>query len=131
MLSRVADCLYWMSRYLERADHTARLVEDNLNLTLDQSPEDSGPRWLRLQACLMPAPVDAAGADHSAAARAIAFELAHKASFATCLAAARENARAILACLAAARENARHVRECISSEMWEQMNRLYLETRAA
>ena len=38
MLSRVADSLYWMSRYLERAEHTARLVAVNLNLTLDREP---------------------------------------------------------------------------------------------
>ena len=39
MLSRVADSLYWMSRYLERAEHTARLVDVELQLWLDQSPE--------------------------------------------------------------------------------------------
>ena len=40
MLSRVADSLYWMSRYLERAEHTARLIEVDLQLRLDQSPEN-------------------------------------------------------------------------------------------
>jgi len=39
MLSRVADSMYWMSRYLERAEHTARLVDVELQLWLDQSPE--------------------------------------------------------------------------------------------
>ena len=38
MFSRVADSLYWMSRYLERAEHTARLVDVNLNLMLEQGP---------------------------------------------------------------------------------------------
>ena len=38
MLSRVADSLYWMSRYLERAEHMARLVNVHLNLTLDRAP---------------------------------------------------------------------------------------------
>src|SRR5580698_2808365 len=38
MLSRVADNLYWMSRYLERAEHTARLIDVDLQLRLDQSP---------------------------------------------------------------------------------------------
>ena len=37
MLSRVADSLYWMSRYLERAEHTARVIDVNLNLMLDES----------------------------------------------------------------------------------------------
>src|SRR5882672_8069268 len=43
MLSRVADGLYWMSRYLERAEHSARLVDVELQLWLDQSP-DAGDR---------------------------------------------------------------------------------------
>src|SRR3974390_517982 len=45
MLSRVADSLYWMGRYLERAEHTARLVNVELNLWLDQSPELGAGRW--------------------------------------------------------------------------------------
>src|ERR1700729_3238272 len=44
-LSRVADSLYWMSRYLERAEHTARLVDVELQLWLDQSPEAGAGRW--------------------------------------------------------------------------------------
>ncbi len=48
MLSRVADSLYWMSRYLERAEHTARLIDVDLQLRLDQSPEVGSVRWLRL-----------------------------------------------------------------------------------
>lgn len=131
MLSRVADSLYWMSRYLERADHCARLIDVTMNLTLDLAPAAAGPRWYRLQACLIPAPTDASGDDPSGAARALAFGLLSHGSIATCLAGALENARAIIACLGAARENARHVRECISSEMWEQINRLYLDTRNA
>ena len=39
MFSRVADSLYWMSRYLERAEHTARLIDVDFELRLDQSPE--------------------------------------------------------------------------------------------
>ena len=59
MLSRVADSLYWMSRYLERAEHTARLVNVNLNLTLDRAPADAARHWGRLLASL---PAAAAGA---------------------------------------------------------------------
>ena len=47
MLSRVADSLYWMSRYLERAEHTTRLLDVNLNLMLDESSTSSDRRWLR------------------------------------------------------------------------------------
>jgi uncharacterized alpha-E superfamily protein len=126
MLSRVADSQYWMSRYLARAEHTARLIDVNLNLMLDQAPTTVGSRWLRLQASLLPAPRDPSGSDASGKARAISFELLTNATFEACLAAARENTKAIVACLAASRENARQVRETISSDMWEQLNRLYL-----
>lgn len=129
MLSRVADSLYWMSRYLERAEHTARLIDVNMNLMLDQTTADAALRWVRLQACLMPAPADPTGDDASGRARAIAFELLTIPSFASCMAVARENTRAIVACLAASRENARHVREMISSDMWEHLNRLHLHAR--
>ena len=52
MLSRVADSLYWMSRYLERAEHTTRLLDVNLNLMLDESPTSSDHRWLRMLTAL-------------------------------------------------------------------------------
>ena len=63
MLSRVADSLYWMSRYLERAEHTARLIDVDLQLRLDQSPEAGSGRWLRLlEASQVPAPAPEDGA---------------------------------------------------------------------
>ena len=52
MLSRVADSLYWMSRYLERAEHTARVLGVQLNLMLEQDPRSSDRRWLRVLASL-------------------------------------------------------------------------------
>ena len=48
MLSRVADSLYWMSRYIERAEHTTRLLDVNLNLMLDESATSADHRWQRL-----------------------------------------------------------------------------------
>ena len=51
MLSRVADSLYWMSRYLERAEHTTRLLDVNLNLMLDESSASAERRWERDAAC--------------------------------------------------------------------------------
>src|SRR5258708_2113515 len=60
MLSRVADSLYWMSRYLERAEHTARLIDVDFQLRLDQSPEAGSGRWLRLPQAV-PAPVPPVG----------------------------------------------------------------------
>jgi uncharacterized alpha-E superfamily protein len=116
MLSRDADSLYWMSRYLERAEHTARLLGVGINQMLDQTPELAGPRWGRLLAGLHVAPPRGA-LDAYAITRELTFEPA--------------NPGAIVACVALARENARQVRQQISSEMWEQLNRLYLRVRAA
>ena len=48
MLSRVANYLYWLSRYVERAEHTARLLDVNLAQMLEDSPEATGRRWERL-----------------------------------------------------------------------------------
>jgi uncharacterized alpha-E superfamily protein len=114
MLSRVADCAYWMSRYLERAEHTARLGDVCLGLTLDRSPGTVR----RLLATIGSAPTgDGVSTDGSSGDRGSEgrLDLAHR--------------DAIVACVAAARENARQVREQISTEMWERLNRLYLDVR--
>ena len=113
MLSRVADSLYWMSRYLERAEHTARLVDVDIQLRLDESPGfGSGRRQCLTEALRVPL-----GAGHGQDG----VELAHTLTF------DRANPASILSCIAAARENLRQVREQCSSEMWEQLNRLYLQ----
>src|SRR5579884_2179459 len=114
MLSRVADNLYWTSRYLERADHTAALLDEHLNLMLDSASESVDQRWTRVLASLgMPA----LEATTRSVAGALAFDPACRSS--------------IVSSIGAARENARQVREQISSEMWEQINRLYHAVRHA
>jgi len=115
MLSRVADSLYWMSRYLERAEHTARLLSVGLNQTLDQPAQSAAARWARLLASLHA--VLPSDDDPFAITRALTFDPALPGS--------------IVACVALARDNARQVREQISSEMWEQLNRLYLRVKEA
>ncbi len=116
MLSRVADSLYWMSRYLERAEHTARLVDVNLTQMLDQTNLDANQRWDRLLSSLrMPALTDEEEVDAYSVTQSLTFNMEHTSS--------------IVSCIEAARENARQVREQISSEMWEQLNRLYLHVR--
>ena len=116
MLSRVADSLYWMSRYLERAEHTARLVDVELQLWLDQSPEAGAGRWrFLLEALRTP----------SSSRRRSDIKLVDALVF------SRTNSSSIVSCIATARENLRHVREQCSSEMWEQLNRLYLEIMMA
>ncbi len=114
MLSRVADSLYWMSRYLERAEHTARLLDVNLNQMLE-SAQYADLRWERLYKSLR-IPALESGADE-------AYRVTQFLTFDT------TNSASIVSCLATARENARQVREQISSEMWEQLNRLYLRVK--
>jgi len=113
MLSRVADSLYWMSRYLERAEHTARLIEVDLQLRLDQSPESGSGRWLRLLNALQTVSPEDGKIDAVAVTHLLTLE--------------RTNPSSLLSCVAAARENLRQVREQCSTEMWEQLNRLYLQ----
>src|ERR1700689_973347 len=113
MLSRVADSLYWMSRYLERAEHTSRLLDVNLNLMLDEGPTSAERGWLRvLQAVGKPKNIEWSG-DPYALTRTLTFDTEHKAS--------------IVSCIISARENSRHVREQISTEQWHRLNRLYLQ----
>ena len=116
MLSRVADSLYWMSRYLERAEHTARLVDVELQLWLDQSPEAGAGRWRFLLEALR-TPAGQGPIDPTRLVDTLVFS--------------RKNSSSIVSCIAIARENLRHVREQCSSEMWEQLNRLYLEVMDA
>jgi uncharacterized alpha-E superfamily protein len=116
MLSRVAESLYWMSRYLERAEHTARLIDVDVQLRLDQTAQSAPERWERLLEVLnIPVPP---------AETMDATQLAHSLTF------DRLNPSSIVYCISAARENLRHVREQCSSEMWEQLNRLYLQMRS-
>lgn len=115
MLSRVADNLYWMCRYLERAEHTARMLDVHLNLMLDQSLESADERWLRAVRCLGIRLKDDAPGDAPSLLYMIAFDVS--------------SPHSIVGCIMSARENARQVREQISSEMWEQLNRLFHEVR--
>lgn len=116
MLSRVADSLYWMSRYLERAEHTARLLDVQLNLTLEDAPGiRSGQRWGRLLRSLNTSR-PATGVDDN-------FGLTNLLTF------DGSNPSSIVSCISSARENARQVRELISTEMWMQLNRLYLDVK--
>jgi uncharacterized alpha-E superfamily protein len=116
MLSRAADSLYWMSRYLERAEHTARLIDVDLQLRLDQSPASGSGRWLGLlEALQVPAPEDG-----PIDAESLTYLLTLD----------RANPSSIISCIAAARENLRQVREQCGSDMWEQLNRLFLQVKS-
>src|SRR5215212_6718491 len=114
MLSRVADSIYWMSRYVERAENVARFVEVNLQLMLD-STCGQDQQW---------APLVATTGDEAAFRKR--YKEATQDNVIQFLAFDPENPNSILSCLRAARENARTVREIISSEMWLQLNKFYL-----
>ncbi|MEX0642944.1 MAG: alpha-E domain-containing protein [Pirellulales bacterium] len=117
MLSRVADSIYWMSRYVERAENVARFISVNLNLSLDM-PGEAGQQWWPL--------VVITGDDQRFQER---ISETTKESVVQFLTFDTENPNSILSCLRAARENARGVREIISAEMWEHINKFYLMVR--
>ncbi|MFN2508846.1 MAG: alpha-E domain-containing protein [Chthoniobacterales bacterium] len=118
MLSRVADSLYWMSRYIERAENNARIAEVNLQLLLDltnQGDTDPQQQWNPIISSLEENELFASLYKEPDGRAAIDFVSLQK-----------KNSNSIYSCVALARENARTTREQISSEMWEQINRLYL-----
>jgi uncharacterized alpha-E superfamily protein len=119
MLSRVAESIYWMSRYIERAENVARFVDVNLNLMLD-APGRTDQQWQPL--------VDITGDIEAFAER---YGDASEASVIRFLTFDTRNPNSILSCIRAARENARSVREIISSAMWEHLNQSYLRIGAA
>jgi uncharacterized alpha-E superfamily protein len=117
MLSRVAENLYWMSRYLERAEHTARVIKVQLNLMLERETEDDDHHWKRMLRSLAVEMADVKEGEAQATAQSLIHSTASRSS--------------IVSCIMAARENSRQVREQISSEMWEQLNRMYIEVKRA
>ena len=114
MLSRVAESIYWMSRYIERAENVARFVEVNEHLMLDLPPE-MPPQWGPL--------VEITG-DMAAFNRS--YSAADQEEVCWFLTFDPNNPNSILSSLRAARENARSVRESLSSAVWAEVNEAYL-----
>ncbi|MEB3352984.1 MAG: alpha-E domain-containing protein [Cyanobacteriota bacterium] len=113
MLSRVADSLYWINRYVERAENISRFVEVSEAMALDCPPGSAEP-WLPL--------IDASGD------RTLFDELypsGRPQEVVEFLVRAEANPNSIVNCIASARENARQIRDVITTEMWEQINDLY------
>jgi uncharacterized alpha-E superfamily protein len=119
MLSRVADSIYWLNRYVERAENVARFIDVNLNLLLD-SPVGVAQQWEPLVITTGDLPLFQQRYGEATAENVIQF-----------LTFDRDYPSSILSCLCAARENARSVREIISSEMWEQVNSFYFMVKEA
>lgn len=118
MLSRVANSLYWMVRYIERADNLSRLIEVNGQLLLDHERLDSE----RLRAFWKPI-ILATGDDELFSEL---YSDAGSAEVIRYLTDDRKNPNSIVSSIAQARENARMVRDQLSEELWEELNGLYL-----
>jgi len=120
MLSRVAEALYWMARYIERAEDLTRLLAVNFNALLDTQPSDAQWGWQSL--------IHITGDENLFSE---IYGNANSRSASEFLIWESTNSNSVTDCIMRARENARSVREQISTEMWEGINRLYFLTRNA
>lgn len=122
MLSRVANTLYWMMRYVERADNLARLIDVNQQLLLDFESLDSE----RLSGFWKP--IILSTGDESAFNKM--YDEACSDNVISFLTEDTRNPNSIFSCIGHARENARTIRDQISDELWEEINALYLFTKS-
>jgi uncharacterized alpha-E superfamily protein len=118
LLSRVADSVYWIGRYIERAENVARFIGVNLNLQIDL-PLAPAHQWQPL--------IDTSGDTEAFREK---YGTATQTRVIEYLAYDSENLSSIASCLRFARENARSVRETISSEMWTELNSMYLQLQS-
>ena len=114
MLSRVADSIYWMARYMERAENLARLLNANQSLMLDSGGQEEDTFW---QPILM-----ATGDEEGYHKLYSGYDAANIAAYLTIQ---PENANSIVNCIRSARENARMIRDQITDEMWRSVNDIY------
>ncbi|NTV46749.1 MAG: alpha-E domain-containing protein [Chlorobiales bacterium] len=123
MLSRVAESLFWMSRYFERAENTARFLDVNFQLLLDLNKITSvdNPNYWGPLILVTSDEVRFKQLYNEYTAESVTDYLVFN----------RNNSNSICSCISMARENARSVIESISSEMWEQINNLYHFLQAA
>ncbi|MCA1934778.1 MAG: alpha-E domain-containing protein [Asticcacaulis sp.] len=119
MLSRVANSIYWMSRYLERAENVARFIDVNTHLMLDLGLSVEETQWYPL--------IATSGDDEDFNKR---YATADEKSIVRFLTFDDKNPNSILSSIYRARENARTVREVIPVEVWEKINELYHLTQA-
>ncbi len=118
MLSRVAESMFWMSRYIERAENTARFLDVNFHLLLDLNNItfiEASNYWESLILVT----------SDEERFRQLYSDEYNADTVTDFLVFNRRNPNSIYSCIALARENARSVIESISSEMWEQVNNLY------
>jgi uncharacterized alpha-E superfamily protein len=120
MLSRTAQNLYWLSRYVERAEYLARILEATHRLeTLPLAYVGASNEWKSL--------VETAGCtDHFFALH----DEANAANVTHFLAFSQDNPTSIRGCFETARANARAVRTALTVEMWESINQTWLELQS-
>ena len=115
MLARDADSMYWMSRYVERAEHVARILLINSNVLTDVgdlTPHLQQRQWQSILTIFRLNELEPSD-------RAVAQQIVEYMTF------DEDNPNSLVSCISRARENARSIRENISSEMWENLNTLY------
>ena len=119
MLSRTADHLYWMSRYTERAENTARMLDVNYQMSLlPQSAEVAEQAWRALLE--ISELTQAFDASHVLMSPQDVIQF---------MVSDMNNPSSIMRCLQAARENARAVRGSMTTELWETINTTWLEAQ--
>ena len=117
MLSRTTDHLFWMSRYTERAENTARMLNVSYETSfLPQTAEVAQKGWEGLLSISELIPAYTAKHGDVTPERVLAFMVRDG-----------NNPSSILSCLRAARENARAVRGALTTEVWETQNQTWLE----
>jgi uncharacterized alpha-E superfamily protein len=117
MLSRTADHLYWMSRYTERAENTARMLDVNYQTSLlPQSAAVAQVGWQGLLSISELVPAYTKKHGEVEASRVIEFMVRDE-----------NNPSSIVSCVRAARENARAVRGSLTTEAWETQNQTWIE----
>jgi uncharacterized alpha-E superfamily protein len=114
MLSRIADSLFWLARYMERAEDTARILDVNYHMLLEESEQFYQLRWDPLLVMAGEEPRFRTLYDEANARTVFEF-----------LAFSQDNPNSIVQCISKARENARTIRDRLSREMWEDINGLY------
>ena len=119
MLSRVADSVFWLSRYVERAENVARFLDVNMHMTLDLG-DSLSQQWEPLVATT--GDYKTFSERHGPATRDSVWQF---------LTFDRKNPNSIVSCLYSARENARTIRGSLPSEVWEELNKFYLFVRGA
>ncbi len=117
MLSRTADHLFWMARYMERAENTARMLDVNYQMSLLPQSEGAAERGWRGLLSINEISGDFAKRNRELTPKSVIDYMVND----------EENGSSIRCCLMAARENARAVRGTLTTEVWETQNQTWLE----